>query len=154
MQNLKQTGHIKNNVNHFRQIMGNVSKMTEIDKIHLFLNGLNKQIKEHIGTTEPVTLEDAINTAQTFAAYHCDDNVRTVTVSNAKMNEFIRSKGKQPPGQVIDCFNCGKKGHYARNCQQPKRNGSNARQHVRQNKIKTGRYNNNVPNNNRNNKQS
>jgi hypothetical protein len=42
--------------------------MSEIDKIHLLLNGLNKQNKEHVGTTEPVTLENAINTAKPFAA--------------------------------------------------------------------------------------
>jgi hypothetical protein len=38
LQNLKQSGHIKYYVSQFQQLMGNVSKMTEIDKIHLFLN--------------------------------------------------------------------------------------------------------------------
>ena len=47
--------------------------MAEIDKIYLFLNGLNKHIKEYVGTTEPITLENAINSAQTFAAYHSDE---------------------------------------------------------------------------------
>jgi hypothetical protein len=102
--------------------MGNVSKMAEIDKIYLFLNGLNRQIKEHVGTTEPITLEEAINTAQTFAAYHYDDNFKTVTVSNANMQKFIRSKGKTPPGQGVECFNCGKKGHLKSECRLPKKN--------------------------------
>ena len=117
LQNLKQSGNIKNYVS---QLMGNVSKMAEIDKIYLFLNGLNRQIKEHVGTTEPITLEEAINTAQTFAAYHYDDNFKSVTVSNAKMQQFIRSKGKTPPGQSVECFNCGKKGHLKSECRLPK----------------------------------
>ncbi len=65
--------------------MGNVSKMAEIDKIYLFLNGLNKHIKEHVGTTEPINLENAINTAQTFETYHSDENFKTVKVKNAKV---------------------------------------------------------------------
>jgi len=137
LQNLKQSGHIKNYVSQFRQLMGNISKMAEIDKIYLFLNGLNKHIKEYVGTTEPITLENAINSAQTFAAYHSEDNVKTVMVSNAKVNKFIRSKSKTPPGQDYECFNCGKKGHLIRNCSLPKRNNTGL-----QHNNKINRYNN------------
>jgi len=53
-----------------------------------------------------------------------DENVKTVTVSNAKMNKQIRNNGKQPPGLDFECFNCGKISHHARNYRQPKRNNA------------------------------
>jgi len=137
LQNLKQSGNIKNYVSQFRQLIGNISKMAEIDKIYLFLNGLNKQTKEYVGTTEPVTLESAINSAQLFAAYHSEDNAKTVMVSNAKVNKFIRSKGKTPPGQDYECFNCGKKGHLIRHCTIPKKYNAKV-----QHNNKNNRYNN------------
>ena len=38
------------------------------------------------------------------------------------MQQFIRSKGKTPPGQSVECFNCGKKGHLKSECRLPTKN--------------------------------
>jgi hypothetical protein len=66
-----------------------------------------ERTKKHVAVAKPSTLEKAINTAQIFAAYHYDDKVN---------NKFIRNKGIHLGTKYVYCFNCGQKGHYARNC--------------------------------------
>jgi len=82
-----------------------------------YINGLAGLVGQQVRFRMLSTLEEAVEVA--------------VTVSNAERmrtsdTRRVFNTKRDSSSQGITCFNCGKRGHYARQCRSPKKNGTAA----------------------------
>jgi transposase InsO family protein len=111
---LKQRADIQEYVFKFRNLIGQVDDMAEMDQIVYFVDGLKPSTRAKVEYKAPVSLEDAIRIAIQFDSAMFSEkafNARSVPVPmDLGMMEF---NGK--------CFNCSDFGHRATDCKRPRR---------------------------------
>jgi hypothetical protein len=92
-----------------------INEEAERHLVAAYINGLAGIFGQQVRFRTPSTLEEAVEVA--------------VTVSNAERmrtqdTKRVFSTKRENLSQGIICHNCGKKGHYARDCRSPRKNGT------------------------------
>jgi transposase InsO family protein len=147
LQNLKQGRSILTYVTQFRDLIGQIENMTELDKVHFFVEGLRHKTKQELHYRSPTTVSDAVHIATKFETaqfgtegtgsksshYFDQSRPREGNSSRPLRNHGGGRQSTFGPipmeldalvrdRSAIKCFSCGNPGHIARNCQK-KRHG-------------------------------
>ncbi|CAF1505899.1 unnamed protein product, partial [Didymodactylos carnosus] len=80
LRSLRQTRNVQTYVYDFRNILGQIDSMDEMDKVMYFQEGLRGRAKAEVGYRAPTTLNDAIQVAITFDTAHFSKQFATATV--------------------------------------------------------------------------
>ena len=92
----------------------------EVEDVAAYINGLGGLVGQQVRFRMPHTLEEAVQVA--------------VTVNNAERvraqdpNRVFSTK-RDSSSQGVICYNCGNKGHYAKDCGSPRRDGNPGNNH-------------------------
>jgi hypothetical protein len=90
-----------------------INEEAERRLVAAYINGLTGVVGQQVRFRMPHTLDEAVQVA--------------VTVSNAERlrapdTKRVFSTKRDNPPQGTSCFNCGKKGHFAKECRSPRKN--------------------------------
>ena len=144
----RQKGTVQEYVFQFRTIMGQISDMAELDKIDHFINGLRPMTASEVKYRCPSSLKEAIENRGNVArgSYssgrslprrgpvrrsfsHDGPANRGTTPSIMPMELDNLTAGKRPERSQARrerlCFQCGKPGHFARECKMGKGRSGN-----------------------------
>ncbi|KAI3629418.1 hypothetical protein MIR68_012547, partial [Amoeboaphelidium protococcarum] len=153
MKGLKQRGSVLRYVKEFRALEGQIDNMTEADRIFYFKDGLKHATRGEVEYRRPLTLEDAIDIAQSYDDAHYGRsgrmepatngangtnawNSRNRTNGHSGQQQYPgyqrRQAGRNPDDMELDnikhketrkCYGCGDTGHLIATC--PKKKSSN-----------------------------
>jgi hypothetical protein len=109
-----------------RSLFLSIPDMAEGEKVDRYVSGLLPHIRKEVLMQDPATLEEAVRTAskhdalrRTFGVYELDHSVED------RFEDSV-GNGNDPMelgAMMIDfqCWNCGKSGHKARDCSEPRK---------------------------------
>ena len=100
----------------FRGLMNQIVEMSEFDRLHAFLRGLNKELSRAVRSKFPDNLEEAIMVAQELDYSYSEhrEEQGKFEQQSGKSNQTFKSRDSK--GTII-CFKCNQPGHYADKCQ-------------------------------------
>ena len=127
---LKQKGSVQEYVFEFRNLMGQIEQMHELDQIQHFVEGLKAQTRAKVNYKAPPTLEEAIRIAVNYDSamygvgrYTMEPRkiFKNLEPSNSQvvpmeLGAIQRQPTKEECKQLGLCFICFRKGHTARFC--------------------------------------
>jgi len=92
-----------------------INEEAERRLVAAYINGLAGIVGQQVRFRMPFTLEEAVEVAVTVSKA---ERMRTQDTKR------VFSTKRDSSSQGIACFNCGKRGHYARDCRSPRKNGT------------------------------
>jgi hypothetical protein len=135
LRQLKQTSTVQEYVYRFRNLLGQVTEMSEMDRITYFIEGLKGQTKAKVNYKAPATLEEAIHIAVTYDTAMFDRPSRMETKPNMRrdnnqyknysestnttymdLSVLDTRKNKDELKQKGLCYSCKKHGHRFYEC--------------------------------------
>jgi hypothetical protein len=115
----KQRGSLRNYVESFQRVAIKCTFMDPKTKLHLFLNGLKREIHDEVYRQDPRTVEDAMRMAE---RYDNRDYMRREPRDRSTPMEVDTMSGRRDGRTggnerfVRKCYVCGEPGHLAREC--------------------------------------
>lgn len=127
---VKQKNSFEDYLHQFYKIINKITGMSELDKMHYFTKGLASKTKSEVQYQDPKSLDEAIKIATRYERHFFGEKTKReecVQVSYVNgHNDKVKTQENRK--QHVKCYNCGKQGHYQKECRQNQRNHQGSQQ--------------------------
>jgi hypothetical protein len=127
LQALKQTSSVQQYLYKFRNILGQIQGMADLDQVHYFIQGLKGQTKQEVAYKAPQTLDEAASIAIRYDSAHFNSNKNSSFYKQSFFNgkqsstyhldnkkELPYSPTTQPTPMELDLIQKPNKQHYSK----------------------------------------
>ena len=132
---IQQKGSVAEYVGRFRNLAVQVEDLNDAEKRHCFLRGLKPNVRREVELKDPGSFHELTSLAERVDRIDWNAGKRNfkpkVTVPpfvpKRPAKTFVPGQARGDPMELdmmkqrVKCFNCGKHGHIAANCPEPKR---------------------------------
>lgn len=116
---------------YFRRLILTIgSDVSEAERLHRYIVGLQDTIREHVHMRELATFDEACQMAVRYEAmrksiyskahYQREAKPQITQAVPMELGSLQKQPGKPSPQKKDSCFYCGKSGHFAKECRKKK----------------------------------